>query len=583
MSKKKEFKFEFSLEVLNHLGRGLYRSFATVIAEAISNAWDAEATQVDITINDKSLIVVDNGKGMDNTDFQDKFLKVGYSRREDKSNKSKRNVIGRKGIGKLAMLSISEKVTIVSKKSKSEITGGRINNIKLDNEIKRDGHYSLESLTTKELKEMLWSSSKKTGTKIVFEKIRTNLNSEDIIRKYLATQFNFMFSMKKGDSFTIKVNDKAVTMEDLRELNENTQFIWYIGKKDKRFGDRFKNLDKERVIKDTHLQFEGKTIQIKGFVSSVRNASQLLLRGSKGDFRASVNLFTNGRLRQESLFDEIKKKTLTEEYLYGEIHVDGFEDKKTDRFTSSREGIIKDDPLYQKFLKELDKMLVVIIQDWTPWRKELKEEGDIDQDKRPGYEVRMEESRNRREKDFRNKIKECIVDPKAKQKLQDKLKELSYKNTLVYQDLFILENIFREYIKLKNVKEEDLDDTIEEEKEIKKVINELRNLRNTDEERHALKGKIVKEEHYLNYLYLFHLGDVIDCKINKVNKQKKAYRKGLELDTKEISPVRNAVMHTVEITEDVVKWDKIKNVINYIERLKEKIDRQKQSKKKKNQ
>jgi len=582
MSDNNEFRFEFSLEVLNHLGRGLYRSFATVIAEAVSNSWDAEATQVDITINDKSLVVLDNGKGMDATDFQEKFLKVGYSRREDKSNKSKRNVIGRKGIGKLAMLSISEKVTIVSKKKKSEITGGRINNTELDYEIKKDGKYSLESLTTRKMKEMLFRSSEKTGTKIIFEKIRATLNSEDIIRKYLATQFNFMFSMKRGDSFNINVNGKSVTTEDLKELNENTQFIWYVGKKDKRFGDRFNNLDKEKVIKDIYLQFEGKIIQVKGFVSSVRKSSQLLLRGSNGDFRASVNLFTNGRLRQENLFDEITRKTVTEEYLYGEIHVDGFEDKKTDRFTSSREGIIKDDPLYQMFLKELDKILVVIIKDWTPWRNELKEEGDIEQDRRPGYEVRMEDSRNRREKDFRDKIGESIDDPKAKKRLQDKLKELSYKNTLVYQDLFILENIFREYIKLKNVKEEDLDDTIEEEKAIKDLIANTRGARKKDEERHALKGKMVKEEHYLNYLYLFELGEVIDCKIHKDKNEKKTkkHRRDLELDTKEITPVRNTVMHTIEITDDVVNWDKIKNVIDYIEQLKEKIERQKQSQKK---
>ncbi len=83
----KSFKFEFSLEILNHLGRGLYRSFATVIAEAVSNSWDADATKVKITIDKKNLIVEDNGKGMNGTDFQDKFLKVGYSRRLDAANK----------------------------------------------------------------------------------------------------------------------------------------------------------------------------------------------------------------------------------------------------------------------------------------------------------------------------------------------------------------------------------------------------------------------------------------------------------------------------------------------------------------
>jgi|GEM_PF-343470 len=573
------FRFEFSLEVLNHLGRGLYRSFATVIAEAVSNSWDAEATLVDIAITDKSLVVTDNGKGMDAADFQDKFLKIGYSRREDRSNKSARNVIGRKGIGKLAMLSISEKVTIVSKKKGAGLTGGRINNTKLDEKIREDGRYTLESLATSKMKNLLWSSTRKTGTKILFEKIRTNLNSEDIIRKYLATQFNFMFSMRRGDRFTIRVNGRPVTEDDLKELNDNTQFIWYIGKKDKRFDRRFKSLDKRKVISDTSIKFGGRIVQIRGFVSSVRKYSQLLLRGSKGDFRASVNLFANGRLRQENVFQEIARKTLAEDYLFGEIHVDGFEDKKTDRFTSSREGIITDDPLYQSFLKELAKILETIIQDWTPWRNELKQEGDIDRDKRPGYEVRMEESRNRRERDFKDKINESLKDSKVKQRLQVKLKELSYKNTMVYQDLFILENIFREYIKLANIQEEDLDDSVEEEKEIKDLIDRLRADREIDEERHALKGKIAKDDHYLNYLDFFNLGEVIDCKIIK-SKRKKAYQRKLELDTKEISPVRNTVMHTVEITDDVVKWDKIKYVIDYIESLNEKSGGQRVPKKK---
>ena len=569
----KPFEFEFSLEVLNHLGRGLYRSFATVIAEAVSNAWDAEAKEVKVSINETGLTVEDNGKGMDANDFRYKFLKVGYSRRQDKTNKSRRNVIGRKGIGKLAMLSISEKVTIVSKKQGSEITGGKINNPKLDEEIRKDGKYTLDNLSDHEKVKLFGNSkTKKTGTKIFFEKIKTNLNGEDIIRKYLATQFNFIFSIKKGDSFTIKVNNKPVSVKDLQELNDNTQFIWYVGKKDKRFGDRFKNLDKEKVIENKNFIFEDKTIEIKGFIASVKRSNQLLLRGSRGDFKASVNLFTNGRLRQESLFEEIAKKTLTEEYLYGEIHVDGFEDSKNDRFTSSREGIIKDDPLYQKFLKELDKVLVVIIQDWTPWRKELKQDGDIDQDSRPGYEVRMEESRNRREKDFKDKINENINDKATKNSLKEKLKSLSYKNTLIYQDLFILENILREYIKLKKVGENYFDSKIADEKDILDRIKNIRGLRQKDEETHALKGKIVKEEHFLNYTDLYDLGEIIDLYLKKNEKKltPKKYKKELSSDAKEVNPVRNPIMHTNEITDHVLEWDKIKNLIDYIERIKDK-------------
>jgi hypothetical protein len=568
-NKDKKFQFAFSLEILNHLGRGLYRSFATVIAEAVSNSWDAEATEVKVTLDKKILIVEDNGKGMNDEDFQKKFLTVGYSRRLDKDNRTRRNVIGRKGIGKLAMLSLSEKVTIISKKNGAEITGGKINNPKLDAKIKKEGRYTLENLSNSE-KKNLFGRRKKTGTKIIFENIKTNLSSEEIIRKYLATQFNFIFSLRKNDSFKIFVNDKEITIKDLRELYDNTQFVWFLNKKDEETTYRYKNLDEYKIIKDTSFKFNEENIEIRGFIASVKEPKNLLLRGSGGDFKASINLFCNGRLRQENLFEEITSKRITEEYLYGEIHVDGFEDEKNDRFTSSREGIIKDDLLYQKFLQELKNIQTVILADWSPWRRKYKDEDDIEDNSLPKYQKRLEDSQNWREKDFLKKIDENIDNKIIKNSLKERLKNLSYKNTQIYQDLFILENIFREYIKIKKIKESSFDQNNIEENEIIKHISDIRSSRKKDEERHALKGRIVKDEDYLNYVDIYYLGEIIDTLINKVQLDKKRYRKELTSDIKEIQPVRNPVMHTNEITDDVLKWDKIKNVIDYIERLKDK-------------
>ena len=40
-------------------------------------------------------------------------------------------------------------------------------------------------------------------------------------------------------------------------------------------------------------------------------------------------------------------------------------DDNVDRFTSSREGVISDDPTFQKLLSELkDDILKIIIEDW---------------------------------------------------------------------------------------------------------------------------------------------------------------------------------------------------------------------------
>jgi len=48
--------------------------------EAISNSWDADAKNVWIFIDRKnnSFVIKDDGTGMTSSDFQEKFLKIGY-------------------------------------------------------------------------------------------------------------------------------------------------------------------------------------------------------------------------------------------------------------------------------------------------------------------------------------------------------------------------------------------------------------------------------------------------------------------------------------------------------------------------
>ena len=85
MPNKDQFTFEISLSVLNHLGRNLYRSFVTVLGEAISNSWDADAKNVWICVNKEknSFVIKDDGISMSENDFQNKFLRIGYSKRKD--------------------------------------------------------------------------------------------------------------------------------------------------------------------------------------------------------------------------------------------------------------------------------------------------------------------------------------------------------------------------------------------------------------------------------------------------------------------------------------------------------------------
>jgi len=55
-----DYSFKIDLNVLNHLGLGLYSSTPAVLTEIIANAYDAEATEVSINFdkqNNKVTIV----------------------------------------------------------------------------------------------------------------------------------------------------------------------------------------------------------------------------------------------------------------------------------------------------------------------------------------------------------------------------------------------------------------------------------------------------------------------------------------------------------------------------------------------
>ncbi|MYH88622.1 MAG: ATP-binding protein, partial [Acidimicrobiaceae bacterium] len=81
MPDDQEHRYEMgiSLRVLDHLGLNLYSNTPAVISEAIANAWDADATQVEVTLDPKenSITVADNGHGMDLHDVNNRYLLVG--------------------------------------------------------------------------------------------------------------------------------------------------------------------------------------------------------------------------------------------------------------------------------------------------------------------------------------------------------------------------------------------------------------------------------------------------------------------------------------------------------------------------
>lgn len=102
---------KFAGSLVEQLGAQLYPSVTATVAELVSNAWDADAANVWITIPfdnwspEATIEVLDDGHGMTRAEAQFRYLVVGRNRRREPPGErtaSGRDLHGRKGIGKLA-------------------------------------------------------------------------------------------------------------------------------------------------------------------------------------------------------------------------------------------------------------------------------------------------------------------------------------------------------------------------------------------------------------------------------------------------------------------------------------------------
>lgn len=116
----------FAHNIIEHLGLKLYQNKPTnVIAELVSNSWDADAEQVHVKVIQgetgapQFVAVMDDGEGMSRETLASHYLIVGKPKRtaknvEKKSNVKQRDAMGRKGIGKLAPFGVANIVDLIT-------------------------------------------------------------------------------------------------------------------------------------------------------------------------------------------------------------------------------------------------------------------------------------------------------------------------------------------------------------------------------------------------------------------------------------------------------------------------------------
>ena len=420
----KVFRMGLDLNVLNHLGMNLYSSIPAVLSEVVANAWDADATEVKINIDaeNDTITIKDNGHGMSYEDLNNKYLTIGYARRKHgggKSKELKRVVMGRKGIGKLSLFSISEKIDLYS------TDGEQKNAFRMDaQEIRRQ----IEEENQREYNPEIISTDPidfDKGTKLIIRSLKKKLHlTESALRRRLARRFSIIGK----DDFEIILNGTPISVSD-RSYYNKIEYIWYYGEESKSIADLSVN-KKEEEKRDNDIEGFGK---VTGWLALAEHSGSL--QESDDDNLNKVVLVIRGKVAQEDLLKHFREGGLYTKFLFGEIRADFLDDDdKPDIATSSRQDVFETDDRYIKLRHFLQNELKHIQRKRAEYKSEQAMNDIFQYDSIKGWYDQLGRDTRNKAKKFFGKLNQIITDPQHKRQMYSQgvlaFESLKYKDSL---------------------------------------------------------------------------------------------------------------------------------------------------------
>lgn len=119
----KELDFQIAFGAVKHFGRNLYTTNPPAITELIANSWDAYATECRVLMKQDEILIVDNGIGMTDLEFVERYARSGFEKNYDirmPNNMEVRPYMGKKGIGKFSAFSLSDNYILYTKSDEDE-------------------------------------------------------------------------------------------------------------------------------------------------------------------------------------------------------------------------------------------------------------------------------------------------------------------------------------------------------------------------------------------------------------------------------------------------------------------------------
>ena len=375
------YELDIDVRILELLGPNLYTNIYYVLAELIANAYDADAHNVYIISDEDKIIVEDDGKGMSYSKGEvAKYLKVAaISRNNEEDSKTALNRLkmGRKGVGKLAALSVSEEVQVMT------ISDGEKSGFVLSR------HPQSKNLQGIPYDKIYFKKIENNGTAIVMLNPQYKLHkTQTAIKRNLLKIFP---AISKDFKIHIIIGSKEDVIDSVdKEIGRELCACILLGNKSSNikntFHNEYSNVDLlvesqpkkfPLMLKDNQGAEKQYDLIVEGWIGAYKSTRGRKLESS--DFPDNfISLYAHNKMGEFNILPVVGANRLNESYVVGQLYVDLFElSELPDMALSNRQGYKSDDPRYIKVIEYVkDELLPNIIAKRVAFAKAKKDQNE---------------------------------------------------------------------------------------------------------------------------------------------------------------------------------------------------------------
>lgn len=372
LSKISVLQFQVAFGAVRHFGRNLYSTNPPAIAELVANAWDAYANECKIFIKNNAMLIVDDGIGMTDDEFQNRYATSGNEKNTDirkPSDMKTRPYMGKKGIGKFSAFSLADEYHLYTKSSEDD----QWKKITLEQKIlsTTKATYDVPISRIADLSEIksLFATDElptATGTIIYLPNLKRNVTTNTIsaLQKLLSHRFSITTIMNDGKfSVDIFTDDGKIEINLKQHFYDNDiEYLHYFGYTKEDIIKRFPSLTDQYLVAEKAF-----TSPAKGWIGSVSIPSTLVVDETTA--LKGVCIYINGKLVDEDILKSVKKDRMSDTYIVGEIDADYLGQLPEDVVLSSREGLFLDNEHVSAIKQYLEEVRKNLVSNWDEMRK----------------------------------------------------------------------------------------------------------------------------------------------------------------------------------------------------------------------